>query len=428
MKRLWKKCVAVAGCLLVLGASVCLVSYFQQPAPNDVSESPADSGLITNSSECSAADAAPSQSSQQELRGVWIPCMTLQASEQERTENNYRKKMEAIMSDCEHRGLNTVIVQVRPFGDALYPSRFFPWSHILSGKQGVGVDFDPLQLIIEQAHAHKLAVHAWINPLRIKLGEAPDDFAETNPFVVWKNDKNTDNDHYTFTYEKGIYYDPSYPEVRQLIINGVRELGENYEIDGLQIDDYFYPSEEKSYDKESYRRYVKSVSKGSKTLSQEEWRENNINMLVAGIHAALKSTRSDAVFGIAPQGNLENNRLLSADVQSWCRIRGYADYLCPQLYVSMEHPLFPFEQLADQWIGLTKNTSIPVYFGLGLYKAGTDADSGTWLSHSSNIQEQIRSCRQKGADGFMLYDYDHLHAAGAEQEVENAMAEIPKNG
>ena len=187
-----------------------------------------------------------------------------------------------------------------------------------------------------------------------------------------------------------------------------------------------------TYDESEWRRvrilkeagYVSSLNEGSTPLSQADWRKNNINMLVSGIRSALHRANSRAVFGISPQGNFENNEKLSADTASWCSVKGYADYLCPQLYVSMSHPVFPFRALADRWIAFTKDSSLPLYFGLGLYKAGTDADSGTWLSSSSNIREQIAYLRSKGVDGFILYAYDFLTDDHAHAEVENAMAEL----
>ncbi len=418
MKRVWRRLFTVIFCLAVLAAGMVSTSYFRETEQPEASIESSTGPIVPVTVE------EVQVQSREEMRGVWIPCMTLQANEDERNEDGYREKIRTIMSTCEQNGLNTVIVQVRPFSDALYPSRYFPWSHILTGEQGVGVDFDPLAILLEQAHAHGLALHAWINPLRIRLGSVPEKLSEKNPAVVWKNDNNRDNDGYTFTDGDGEYYDPSWPEVRKLIIDGVRELAGQYDIDGLQIDDYFYPSDDGSFDKKSYERYVSSLNEGSTPLSQADWRKNNINMLVSGIRSALHRANSRAVFGISPQGNFENNEKLSADTASWCSVKGYADYLCPQLYVSMSHPVFPFRALADRWIAFTKDSSLPLYFGLGLYKAGTDADSGTWLSSSSNIREQIAYLRSKGVDGFILYAYDFLTDDHAHAEVENAMAEL----
>lgn len=349
-----------------------------------------------------------------EMRGVWIPYMSLQLNAEERTEQAFRQKISTMMDHCVQQGLNTVIVQVRPFGDAIYPSEYFPWSHIISGQQGKGVDFDPLEIIVQTAHERRLAVHAWINPFRISTGQTPDALSGNNPCMRWRKDDDPSNDLYTFTYQDGIYYNPAYPEVRRLIIDGVRELVTRYPLEGIQIDDYFYPSEEEGYDKKSYEAYCQTVTDGSTPLSLGEWRKNNVNMLIAGIYRTIHQSGSSVVFGIAPQCNFDNNEKLSADVLTWCRDNGYIDYLCPQLYVSMAHPVFPFRELADRWKETLSDSPVTLYFGLGLYKAGTDADGGTWQTDTDNIQEEINYLRQIGIAGYLLYSYDYLSHLKAE--------------
>lgn len=357
-----------------------------------------------------------------EMRGIWIPYMSLDLSDTDRSEKQFRKKIDDIIQNCIKYKANTLIVQVRPFGDSVYPSEYFPWSHIISGVQGKGVDYDPLKYIVTQAHKNNLAVHAWVNPLRISTSKTPSPLSKDNPYVIWKNDKNTENDDYTFECDGGIYYNPSYAEVRKLIIDGVCEIVRNYDIDGIQFDDYFYPSEDTDYDKKSYEQYVNSLDKSSTPLSHQEWRTANINTLISGVYAAVHSIKSNVVFGISPQGNIENDLKICADVYSWCSISGYVDYICPQIYVSNEHPVLPFNDTAKRWKSLVKNDKVKLYLGLGVYKAGTDADSGTWLLSDDNIKQQIEYGRNLKTDGFMLYSYEYLIADETKNEVQNAMA------
>lgn len=347
-------------------------------------------------------------SADEEVRGVWIPYMSLQLNKDEQDEAHFRQKIDAMLDRCVQHDLNTVIVQVRPFGDALYPSDYFPWSHILTGTQGKAVPYDPLAIIVEDAHQRHLAVHAWVNPFRISTGQTPPALSDDNPYSRWQKDNDPDNDLYTFAYDGGLYYDPAYPAVRALIIDGVRELVSRYPLDGIQIDDYFYPSEEEGYDHLSYEAYCDTVGEGCPPLSLSEWRKNNVNMLLAGMYRAIHQARNGVVFGIAPQCNFDNNEKLSADVLRWCRDNGYMDYLCPQLYVSIAHPVFPFKALADRWRELVKDRPIQLYFGLALYKVGTDADGGTWLSDTDNLSEEIDYLRQCGVNGYLLYAYDYL--------------------
>lgn len=389
---------------IVFTSALPTVHHGNEKVPRNVQESeestaPYREQITSDSTALSAKD--------DEMRGVWIPCMSLVLDDSERSESGFREKFSDIAERCVKNGLNTVIVHVRPYGDAVYRSKIFPWSHILSGTQGKAVDFDPLKIMLEEAHKRGLAFHAWINPLRISTGQTPQKLSDDNPYIKWKSDPDTDISKYTFEYGGGIYYDPSAPEVRRLILDGVRELTENYDIDGIQIDDYFYPSEETDYDRKNYESYCGTISDGSVPLSQSEWRKNNINMLVCGMYDIVHGSGRDMVFGISPQCNFENNEKISADVKSWCSISGYADYICPQIYVSNDHPVFPFRELADEWCDFVTN-GMKLYFGLGLYKQETDADSGTWLDAGDVIASQKEYSRKKKTGGYILFSYDYL--------------------
>lgn len=394
----YKRILPYALCALVLAASVVIVSVFGIRKPDESPLPSEENSEVSHSFKDEIR--APKN-----MKGVWIPYMALQLEENEVTEENCRRKYSALIDCCAEKGLNTVIVQVRPFSDAIYPSKLFPMSHIISGKQGVSVDFDPLKIMIDCAHEKGLSVHAWINPFRISTGETPSAISDDNPCVQLKND---DNHQYTFNCGKGLYYNPADSTVRKLIIDGVKELLENYEIEGIQIDDYFYPEESEGCDSQSYEMYLKTVSEGCVPLSKDEWRKNNVNMLVAEIWSTVHQKSGKAVFGIAPQCNFENNEIIGADVIKWCSENGYADYICPQLYVSMEHPVFPFRKLASQWREKVTNSSTALYFGLGIYKDGTDADGGTWLSRKDNISAEINCVRELGADGYILYSCEFL--------------------
>ena len=353
-----------------------------------------------------------SPETENEMHGIWIPYMSLTLSSDERSKNAFENKINIMAEKCLKYKINTVIIQVRPFGDAIYPSKIFPYSHIIMGTQGISPDFDPLDITIKKFHEKNISVHAWINPLRISTGKTPPSLSDSNPYKNYP----------TFTYDNGIYYNPAYPEVRKLIIDGIAEIIQNYDIDGIQLDDYFYPSDDLNYDKDSYDDYAKSVKSDFLPISQHEWRKANINMLIEGIYSKIHSIKSNVVFGIAPQCNFDNNEKIGADVSVWCSQNGYIDY--PQLYVSNNHPTFPFNPLADKWKSTVTNPNIKLYFGLGMYKAGSDADNGTWLLSDDNLQKQIEYSRAIKTNGFMLYSYEYLENADTEKEVKNAVAII----
>ncbi len=363
-----------------------------------------------------------SSETDEEMHAVWVPYMSLNMNGTDRSEAAFKKKFDSIIQKCLKNKLNTIIIHVRPNGDSLYPSKYFPWSDILTGNQGENPGYDPLEYIIKAAHENNIKVHAWINPLRIRFSKTPADFSDDNPYIVWKNDDNRENDSYTFESDGNIYYNPAYKEVRELIINGVREIVENYDVDGIHFDDYFYPADDKKCDEADYKKYVSAVGRDYTPLSHSEWRTANINILVSGVYSAVHEIKNNVKFGISPQCNTENDEKISADVVSWGSVSGYVDYLCPQIYVSNTHPYLPFKKSADEWHDIIKNKNIKYYIGLGVYKAGSDSDNGTWLVSDEILKNQVLYGRSISCDGFMLYSYDYLDTENTKTEVQNVVA------
>lgn len=366
--------------------------------------------------------AVKSENNNEEMRAVWVPYMSLNMNDTDRTEEAFKEKFDKIIEKCLENKLNTIIIHVRPNGDALYPSKYFPWSDILTGNQGENPGYDPLEYIIKASHEKNIKVHAWINPLRIRFSKTPESFSNDNPYIVWKNDDIKENDRYTFESGSNIYYNPAYKEVRQLIINGVREIVENYDVDGIHFDDYFYPTDDRKCDEADYKEYVSAVGEEYVPLSHSEWRKANINALISGVYSAVHEIKNNVEFGISPQCNTENDEKISADVKSWGSISGYVDYLCPQIYVSNTHPYLPFKKSADEWREIISNKRVKYYIGLGVYKAGSDEDSGTWLVSDEILKNQVLYGRSIDCDGFMLYSYDYLDTEKTKTEVQNAIA------
>ena len=125
--------------------------------------------------------------------------------------------------------MNTLIVQVRPFGDAFYRSSLFPRSHLLTGTQGQDPGYDPLEYMVKAAHENGLEIHAWVNPLRIQLNINPSELAENNPYTQWSQDES--KKRWVVEYESGKYFNPAYAEVRKYIADGVKEIVQNYDVD-----------------------------------------------------------------------------------------------------------------------------------------------------------------------------------------------------
>lgn len=345
-----------------------------------------------------------------EMRGLWVSFITLDMSDTDRSFEAFKGKFEKIVSDAKELKCNTLIVQIRPFCDALYYSDIFPSSHILSGTQGVKPEYDALEYMCEYAHKNDLYIHAWINPYRVATSGLLNELSKSNPFI--------ENTELGFETESGIFLDPSKKEVRKLITDGVAEIIENYDVDGIQFDDYFYPSDCGDFDADEYNTYRKSQADIAKSMTLSQWRINNVNLLIANVYKEIKQLNKSVAFGIAPQGNIDNDYSLYADVKSWCEVYGYVDYICPQMYYSIDNPALSFAKSISDWKEYEAHSNLKMYVGLGAYKAGSDADSGTWLNHSDELKNQLQMLREQGYDGYILYDYNAIISDNAKNEIE----------
>ena len=324
----------------------------------------------------------------------------------------FEDKFTEIAQKCCESGFNTLIVQVRPFCDALYKSSYFPWSHILTGTQGENPQYDALQIMCDICKENNLKIHAWINPYRVSSNETPKKLSDNNPYI--KNSEigiKTDN---------GIFLDPSNETAQQLVCDGVKEIAENYDVDGIQFDDYFYHTEDESFDKKQYEAYIEKYGKKN-SMSLDNWRMQNVNTLICKVYRTIKSVDSSVEFGISPQGNIGNNDGLYADVKSWCTCKGFADYICPQIYFSLENPALTFEDCLDSWTSLDFDENVKLYVGLGGYKAGNgEYDEKTWLLSDSILADEYDILRNnKSVRGFMLYSYNCLEDDTAKKEINN---------
>lgn len=365
-----------------------------------------------------------------ELRGVWISYLDWNRWPKEQTA--FQKAVDASMDLCLSKGINAVFVQVRPDGDAMYPSRYFPWSKFASGQQGKSPGYDPFSYVVQSAHARGLKVHAWINPFRITgYLNRYSDLCSTNPAVVWGNDGDPSNDRWCLLHQGEYYYNPAVPQVRRLIIDGVREVVENYDVDGIHFDDYFYPNVDDEnealwFDKPEY------LASGS-GQNIADWRRNNINELIRGIYQTIKERKPQVVFGISPEGYLKHLKLntrLFVDIDAWMTQPGYVDYIMPQIYWGFEAKAngqpaeYAYASCLQQWIQLKQKGNVTLYAGLALYKTGTDASDGNevpeWIRYQDIMRRQILTGRKTGqVSGFCLYDFSSLTREAAAAEVAN---------
>ena len=403
------------GLLAVAVAVTMIVGAFSGPTETAQETETASSKSSSSERE---EPAVAETSAAEEMRGVWVPMMSLQMEKP--GEEAFQKKFDNIIQVAQEKGMNALIVHVRPYGDALYPSEYFPWSHIVSGTQGVDPGFDPLAYMVEATHKAGMEFHAWVNPLRIQSGDAPSILSQDNPNQQWKGDEAKKG--WTVETDSGIYYNPAYEGVRSYIAEGVAEIVRNYDVDGVQFDDYFYPTQDASFDKAAYEAYTAASKKaGDAVLSLEDWRKANINALVSLVYQKIKAENPEVVFGISPQGNLSNDEKMGADVATWCAAKGYLDYICPQMYVNFENDALPFTSTLETWKSLIQEDSIELYVGLAAYKAGSDVDDGTWKNADDILARQVSAGRELDCSGFLFYSWDYLDTQQTQAEMENVM-------
>jgi uncharacterized lipoprotein YddW (UPF0748 family) len=341
---------------------------------------------------------ANSQIPKREFRGVWIATVANidWPSKPGLTSEEQQKEFVEILEMHKANGMNAVLVQIRPSADAFYNSPYEPWSKWLTGTLGKYPFpyYDPLEFMIHEAHTRGLEFHAWFNPYRAAAGitEAGPDSAS----IVRKNPE------WFVTYGKNMYFDPGLPEARKHTVNVIMDVVNRYDIDGVHFDDYFYPyriAKEEFPDSASFEKY-----KGEFT-NREDWRRNNVDLLIKNLHDSIKQIKPFVQFGVSPFGVWRNKSVdpagsdtragqtcyddLYADVLKWMR-EGWIDYILPQLYWSIGHKAAPYDVLVKWWN--ENNFNKPVIIGHGVYKINTDNDV-LW-KEPGQIEKQIRLNRQ----------------------------------
>lgn len=322
--------------------------------------------------------------------GAWVTYIDLNISASENTESVFKSRFEEIIKKSKKFNVNNLYVHVRPFSDSLYPSKIFPWSHLLTGTQGKDPGFDPLKYMIETCHKNGIKFHAWINPLRIKLKDIPEAISSENPYYKLGSFK------YFFETPNGtLCLNPGYEETQNLILEGIKEIITNYDVDGIHFDDYFYPASTEIKDYAVEENQVSDII---------DWRKKCITKLIERIHNAVKSENKNIEFGISPIGNIQKCPDMGLDIGRLCEIKAI-DYICPQLYWSLTFEVLPFEKIAKTWEETIKNTGVKLLGGLALYKIGTELDNKTWLNDKNILPKEIDILEKLGYDGKILYSF-----------------------
>lgn len=346
-----------------------------------------------------------------EMRGIWISSVWGLDYPSVATTDEDRLKREAVemLNNIEDMGFNTVFLQVRPSADSLYPSEIFPWSRFLTGNQGQAPEnnFDVLQFFIDEAHSRNIELHAWINPFRITAHVSHNDnLSNSNPAVIYPE--------IVVRYKDGkLYFNPGEPKARELIIDGIEEILDNYNVDGIHFDDYFYPGKDFD-DYKTYKKYGRDFS------DINDWRRNNINILIEEVNNVVHNKDSNLKFGVSPGGIWANQKTSKngsitdgyetftnnfADSRLWVKER-YIDYIMPQIYWNIGYRIADYDILTSWWSDVVKDTNVKLYIGQAAYRCvGTDSNS-VWYK-GEEIKKQVEYNRASDyVDGYCMFRYN----------------------
>ncbi len=339
-----------------------------------------------------------------ETRAVYFSYIEFNSYIKGKNSQESKNNIKIILDNIKNMNLNTVIVHVRPFADSIYKSEYYPISDTILNNNNEVPDYDILDFFITEAHSRDLKIEAWINPFRISNDTKLENISVDSIYYKFINTNDV-----MIIDDKGIYLNPASVEVRNLIIDGIKEIVEKYDVDGIHFDDYFYPN--KTIDLQSYDEYIKTGG----TMSLDEYRLNNISVLIKDIYSSIKNIKSDVKFGIAPEGNIENNYDKSfLDVNKILSNNGYVDYIMPQLYFGFENEIKPFIETINVWNSLIEVDSIDLIPALAFYKIGTVdtyalSGKNEWIENSDIIKKQVVISRNvSNYDGFSLFRYDYI--------------------
>jgi len=340
------------------------------------------------------------------VRGAWISSVyNLDWPSTASYGNEMKQKQEfaTMLDQFQQMGLNAVFMQVRPASDALYRSALVPWSKVLTGTQGRDPGYDPLQYLIEETHKRGMQFHAWFNPFRANT--------DTNTSTLASNHVAVQHPEWIVASGSIMYINPGIPEARQHIIDTIMEVVNGYDIDGVHLDDYFYPSSGIFSDDATF-----ALHNPNRILLKGDWRRDNINTFVRDLGTSIHAAKPGVSFGISPFGvwrNLASDPTGSdtkasvtaydsmyADVRTWIR-QGWIDYVAPQIYWSMSFSAARYDKLVSWWSGEVAGTNVKLYIGHGVHKLGT-TEAG-WQSSAEIINQLKYNAEYPAVQGDIFY-------------------------
>lgn len=357
--------------------------------------------------------AQTTDSPKREMRGAWIATVVNIDYPKQTSANPGQLKAEwdQLLDRLATAGMNAVFVQIRPTADALYPSKLVPWSRYLTGKQGQAPagGFDPLAYMVQTAHARNMEFHAWLNPYRATFDLDTTSLAPNHVFRTHRE--------WMLRYGPKFYLNPALPEVRDHVAAVVTEILDNYPVDGVHFDDYFYPYKVAG---EVWPDSADFAQRGNGFTQIDDWRRANVDSLIYQLHRRIKTDHPAVEFGISPFGVWRNRDRdpagsdthayqtcyddLYADVRLWLQ-QGWIDYIAPQIYFHLGFEIVDYQKLLDWW--LANSYGRKLYIGMAVHKIGTN-QYPAW-HEPDQMPRQLRLNRtQPLVDGHIFYSASQL--------------------
>lgn len=375
------------------------------------------------------------------VRGVWLatvsrldwpPVNSVNGSSRDVRIALQKKALTDKLDKLKSLGINTVFFQVKPDGTALWPSQILPWSDMLTGKIGEDPGYDPLQFMLDEAHARGMRVHAWFNPYRVTTNIKPSTINElsrttslrpASVYVLHRDWIRTSGDR--------LVLDPGIPEARDWITSIVAEVVARYQVDGVQFDDYFYTETARSQlnDNQTWQQY------GREFASKADWRRHNTELLISQVSRTIKQLNPNVEFGVSPAGvwrNISHDPAGSAtrgaaaydesyaDTRRWVQL-GLLDYIAPQIYWPFSRDAARYDVLARWWANVVKPTSTRLYIGVALYKVGEPSKNEPDWTVQGGVPELKRQLDLNetvpNIHGTILFRENNLNQPQAQQAV-----------
>lgn len=378
-----------------------------------------------------------------DVRGVWVSNVANIDMPKGLSEEELKEYIKGMLANVASYNMNTIVYQVRPCSDAFYKSKLNPWSRYITGVEGKEPGFDVLEFVINEAKKYGIKVHAWMNPYRVSqpsLNVEEKSLEEAfNEYIASLDDLNFAKrfpEHTIIDGANKIILAPSHPEVIDFVTKTIMEVVENYDVEGVHIDDYFYPYAKIPYarEKEDFLKYRKNVDQ-----SFDDWRRSNVDMMIESIHNALKKsfnkTGKKVLFGISPfaiyrthdtikengwhkgsynaEGGLQCYSELYSDVYKWMK-EGWIDYVVPQVYFPFERKDVTYHDLVKWWDNIAKETNTLLYIGHGIYQMGSNE---VW-QNPEEIKNQLKfNVQYQQVTGSIFFTYRDF--VKGENEIKN---------